>query len=183
QKTFSTDTKYVETVYAQNGIYVNNAGLVLVYPFLSHYFQKTELMDENESFHSSIAQEKAALLLHYLLYREPPKSEHELVLNKLLCGIPLAHAIDLSSRMDELAIKEGKKMLKAVINNWEALGNTDVPSLTEAFLTRKGKLEFRSSHIHLLIQKESMDILLGRIPWTLSFVKLPFMQKLIKIDW
>ncbi|NET31541.1 MAG: hypothetical protein F6K19_06015, partial [Cyanothece sp. SIO1E1] len=66
-----------------NGIYLNNAGLVLLHPFLRIYFEDVGLLAEN-NFRHEYAQQVAIALLHYLATGQTGVPEYALVLPKLL---------------------------------------------------------------------------------------------------
>ncbi|MGB1243487.1 MAG: contractile injection system tape measure protein, partial [Chitinophagales bacterium] len=68
-------------------VYVQNAGLVLIYPFLSRYFNYLGMLKENK-FKDEETAHRGVLLLQFLATGFSESPEHELVLNKLLCGLP-----------------------------------------------------------------------------------------------
>jgi hypothetical protein len=69
------------------------------------------------------------------------------------------------------------------ISQWEIIKNTSADGLREGFLQRKGKLYSKNGHVHILVEKSTIDVLLGHLPWNLSVVKFPWMDKLMYVDW
>ncbi len=162
--------------------FFNNAGVVVLHPFLSSFFEKLGLLEEKD-FIDFNARSKAVMLLHYLATAEEAPKEYEMVLPKFLCempvNIPLDHTIVLTKEEKE----EANTMLQAAINHWGALGGSSPDGLREGFLKRQGKLEQDASGWKLYIEQKTMDILLDRLPWNLSLIKLPWMTDILKVEW
>ena len=166
-----------------SGIYINQAGLVLLHPFLINYFRAVGLVEEN-AFCNDIAQQTAIYLLHYLATGQISAPEYELVLPKLLCGWPLNEAISPEISPPEEAFAEAEELLQTVINYWEALKNTSPDGLREGFLQREGKLaRTGNQQWKLQVEQVAIDVLLGRLPWGVSMVKLPWMDELLTVEW
>ena len=166
-----------------NGIYINQAGLVLLHPFLTNYFRAVGLVEENTFCHD-LAQQTAIYLLHYLATGETSAPEYELVLPKLLCGWPLNEAISPDIYPLEEAFSEAEELLQTVINYWEALKNTSPDGLREGFLQRQGKLtRVGNQQWKLQVEQVAIDVLLSRLPWGVSMVKLPWMDALLTVEW
>ncbi|AFY70358.1 hypothetical protein Pse7367_2090 [Thalassoporum mexicanum PCC 7367] len=166
-----------------NGIYLNNAGLVLLHPFLRIYFEDVGLLIEN-TFRHEYAQQQAIALLHYLATGQTNVPEYELVLPKLVCGWPLNEPTIGSLELPEAALAEAENLLQTVINYWEVLKNTSIEGLREGFLQRRGKLtRTEMGDWKLRVEQQSIDILLSRLPWGLSMVKLPWMVDILVVEW
>jgi Contractile injection system tape measure protein len=173
----SSKENQAETI---EGIYINNAGLVLLAPFLSEYLkaceavQKEELIDKDLAIHA----------IQYLITGKQETPENELVLNKILCGIPIETEIVLAVELSEEIKAEAKKMLEAVIFYWDILQDTSIEGLRNSFLKRKGKISTKSDGDWLLqVEQEGYDMLLGHLPWTYSIIKLPTMNKTLWVEW
>lgn len=166
-----------------NGIYINQAGLVLLHPFLTNYFRAVGLVEENAFCHD-LARQTAMYLLHYLATGQTSAPEYELVLPKLLCGWPLNEAISPDIYLPEEALSEAEDLLQTVINYWEALKNTSPDGLREGFLQREGKLTHTGNQQwKLQVEQVAIDVLLSRLPWGISMVKLPWMDELLTVEW
>jgi len=126
----------------------------------------------------------AIALLHYLATRERTAPESALVLPKLLCGWPLEQPVLGGLELPEAALAEGENLLQTVINYWEVLKNTSPDGLRQGFLQRQGKLtRSDTGNWKLRIEQQSIDILLSRLPWGLSMVKLPWMTEVLVVEW
>ena len=75
-------------------------------------------------------------------------------------------------------------LLEAVVRHWDALGSTSVEGLRASFLARAGKLSERADGDYLLqVEAQSFDILLDRLPWSVSIVELPWMERQLWVEW
>ena len=108
---------------------------------------------------------------------------YQLILPKVLCGLPLNLPLDYSIQISPAEQAEADHLLSAVIEHWGALGSTSPGGLREGFLQREGKLEKRQSGWLLHIESKTLDILLDRLPWNLSLLKLPWMEEVLKVEW
>jgi hypothetical protein len=164
------------------GIYLNQAGLVLLHPFLRPYFEDVGLLREDH-FQDATCQQTAIYLLHYLATRQTDAPEYELVLPKLLCGWPLNEPV-MSPELPPAALQEAEHLLQTVIDYWQALKSTSADGLREGFLQRQGKLARTGDNAwKLQVEQQSIDILLSRLPWGISVVKLPWMETLLMVEW
>ncbi len=165
-------------------VLIRNAGLILLHPFLIPFFKERGLL-EGKSFKSDEAQQRAVFMLHYLATGETECPEDDLVLNKILCGLetdhPLVQGVELSGN-DKSACTD---LLESVISHWKVLKRTSPPALQQNFLQREGSLSWQSSgrSWKLVIERKTPDILLNRLPWGLSIVKLPWCKNLIYVQW
>lgn len=178
-------TVYVSLSPAEraNGIYLNHAGLVLLHPFLTYYFEAIGLVSENAFCHE-YAQQIAIVLLHYLATGETSAPEYDLVLPKLLCGWPLNDPVVVGLELPEAALAEAENLLETVIRYWEVLKNTSPDGLRQGFLQRQGKLtQAEMGGWKLRVEQQSIDILLTRLPWGVSMVKLPWMAEVLVVEW
>ncbi len=171
---------------AQEPFYINNAGMVLLWPFLSRYFQILELVNEKE-FRSPEAQMRAVYLLQYLASASCDTEEPELLLNKILCGATELVAIDSTLADIQLSEKEiaiSEELLYGVTQNWKKLNNTSIHGLQTSFLLRSGKLEKRKDNAWTLsVSLRAYDVLLDTLPWGLSTIRLPWMQDVLYVRW
>ncbi|MFK8005454.1 MAG: contractile injection system tape measure protein [Saprospiraceae bacterium] len=167
----------------KEGIFISNAGLVLLNPYLQMFFNRIELT-EGKVFKNEIGQNQAALVLQYLVTGELSFMEHELVFNKILCNIPLDAPIPTELSLDKNQIKSCDDLLNAVIQNWGKLGDISIQALRETFILRNGKLSKKEDGDWLLqVESKSFDILLDSLPWQISIIKLPWMNEKILVNW
>ncbi len=162
--------------------FFNNAGMVLLHPFLSSFFKKLNLTEEKD-FKDTHSRSKAVMLLHFLATGEEQPKEYEMVLPKFLCEMPVNMPLDHTIELTEEEKEEANNLLQAVIEHWGALGGTSPDGLREGFLIRQGKLEQEQTGWKLLVEQKTLDILLDRLPWNISLIKLPWMKELLKVAW
>ncbi len=166
------------------GIYINNAGLILLHPYLSIYFKTLDLLDSEGSFKNDLSAERAVQLLHFLVFGHTAYQENELVLNKILCGLPLEFPVHPNFELSEFEVKESDILLKTVIKYWEAIKNTSIDGLRTSFLQRDGKINLtRDDFITLKIEQKTIDILLDKLSWNISILKLPWMSRALSTQW
>ncbi|MBI1227586.1 MAG: hypothetical protein GC192_20300 [Bacteroidetes bacterium] len=160
--------------------FLRNAGLVILHPFLPAIFEKLGFVKHGEM----VEAESAICLLQYLATGTLGDMEHELTLNKLLCGVPLDQPLERQMHLTQRAEKEAEALLTAVIGHWSALGNTSPDGLRGTFLCREGKLTRQPSGAWLLrVEQRSFDVLLGQLPWSFSTIKLPWMNEILTVEW
>ncbi|SFM60814.1 hypothetical protein SAMN05428949_0156 [Chitinophaga sp. YR627] len=162
--------------------YINNAGLILLHPYLSYCFDALELR-EGQQFKDEAAKHKAVQLIGYMAYGEEEIPEWDLVLPKILCGISPTEPVRRFVPLSEAEKDEANQLLSAVITHWNALGNTSPDGLRGNFLLREGKLEWKEEEWQLFVTQQAYDMLLNRLPWGFSVVGLSWMPWLIKTVW
>jgi hypothetical protein len=80
--------------------------------------------------------------------------------------------------------EEAIALLEAVIRHWDAVGDTSVGGLRGTFLVRPGKLFQRGNGDDVLqVESRSFDILLDRLPWGIGMIQLPWMEKILWVEW
>ncbi len=170
-------------------LYVDDAGIVLLHPFLQTHFELLGLV-RDKSFVDEQARERAVHQLHFLVTGEEEPQEYLLVVAKLLCGLEPETPIARRVPIDDHARSQAEELLAAVIRHWGALKNTSVEGLREAFLQRKGRVTRKADGWSLKVESKTHDILLYRLPdvqrqlpWSLSVVRLPWMAELLWVDW
>jgi hypothetical protein len=166
-------------------IYVVNAGLVLLANYAPRLFEVLGLLD-GDAFVDEAARYRAVHCLVYLSDGHTENEEHEWVLNKLLCGVPIDEPVPPAKPLD--AIKATlDSLLTAVIAHWNALGSTSPDGLRQTFLRRIGRLveheAYEGAHWRMKVQPGPYDVLLDRLPWSYGTIKLPWMQGAIHVDW
>ena len=163
-------------------IFISNAGLCLLAPWLTNFFKETGLVNENK-FIDHEKQEHAIYLLHYLITKETDPTEEVLLFPKLLCGWPLQMPVFDKTEITGHEINECEDLLNSVIQNWSVLKNTTTEGLRESFLQRSGKMTEQEDQFIIQPEQRSIDLLLEYIPWTFRMIRLPWMKKSVQIDW
>ena len=163
-----------------DGYYLDNAGLVLLHPFLPRFFEGLGLTENNQL----LQPDRALSLLHFLATGQPVAPEHELTLPKLLCAVPLPQPVAADVGLTIAETDEAEALLRAVVQHWTALRSTAPDALRGTFLARPGKLSRRPDGDWLLqVEPLSYDILLDQLPWGIAMIQLPWMPQLLRVEW
>jgi hypothetical protein len=162
-----------------DGSIVANAGLILVAPFLPELFKNLGISENNQL--TDINQ--AIAIMHYIVHGNLEYHEYDVLLCKVLCGLENNEPIEIMNLLPDICTSEVEQMLSTAISYWTALKNTTPDGLREGFLSRKGKLSHRFDEWFLLVENKTLDVLLQQLPWTIGFIKLPWMKKMLKVEW
>jgi hypothetical protein len=163
--------------------YITNAGLVILWPFLVRFFERLGL-SEGRRFKDVAAPHRGVRLLQYLAdpNQEPPP-EYLLLLNKVLCGMAVDEVFDFGAPVTEDENEECSRFLAAVIEQAPILHNMSIPGFRATFLLRKGQLSTRDGAWLLRVARETYDVVLDRFPWSVAWVKLPWMEAPMHVEW
>ncbi|MEL6556576.1 MAG: contractile injection system tape measure protein, partial [Bacteroidota bacterium] len=163
-------------------ISVSNAGLVLLWPFLARFFENLGLV-EDQVFKDIPARQKAACMLQFICGQEETEIfEGQLPLAKVLCGIPMEEAVRITDISDsDKEIVDG--LLKAIIRQVPQWKNMSVKGFVTSYLERPASLRIRDNHWLLQVQRETYDILLQKLPWGYHTVSLPWMDRVLVVEW
>ncbi len=169
-------------IEAIEGIFINNAGLILLAPFLIEFFKRIGCTKENK-FLDSHEQNRAAHLLQFAVTGKTKHPEFLLPLNKILCGLDHHAPVPIEIEIKKEEKIETENLLKSVIKNFSAIKNTSIEGLRLSFLEREGKITENEFDWRLIVERKSHDIILEKLPWSISIVKLPWMKKPINVEW
>lgn len=167
---------------SQAEYWLENCGLTLLWPFMDRYFSMLQLL-ENRTFKSPEAAYRGAHLLQFLVTGQEGFPEYQLILNKILCGIEVAQPISKEVQLTDSEKQLSEDLLKGVIQNWSILGNTSIEGLRTTFLMRAGILRKKEDFDQLHVESEAFDVLIDKIPWSYSTIKLPWMKKTMHVQW
>lgn len=163
-------------------IFLPFTGLVLMAPFLKSMFEALNLLANND-FKTKADQEKAVHLLYYMCTGKTQPDEIATTFFKLVCDMKMHYPIRKNVVLLDKEKVEVNTCLQAAINHWKVLKSTSPEGLRDGFLQRSGKIEQKEDHWKLIVESKTIDILLKDIPWSFSIVKLPWMSKMIFVDW
>ncbi len=161
---------------------VGNAGLVLLSPWLPALFDRLGLLKAGR-FVSDHHAEVGTHLLQALVEGRSDRSEDEMSLNKLLCGIGSEVVLRREVTFDDETLDVLTDLLGAVLGHWDGLGNTSVLGLQEAFLQRSGLLVEKEDSWHLEVDPRAYDMLLDRVSWNYRLIRHPWMDRPLHVDW
>lgn len=167
---------------ATEEIYIHNAGLVILWPYLTSFLETIGLVEHNR-FINEWANERGVLLLQYLACGAETVREYDLPLNKILCGLSPATPVGPCFEITAKGKKEVENLLQAVIRNWPALKNISPSGLRELFLQREGMIFTRDGQRVLRVTEQACDILMDQMPWGIGTVKLPWMEEILLVEW
>jgi hypothetical protein len=173
------------------GLYIANAGLVIVHPFLPRLFERlgvfTPAADDGPPAMAGLeARSRAVHLLQWLVDERLDAPEPDLALNKVLAGLDLTTPIldRHPASAEELAI--AGELLQAVLHHWPPLANTSFAGLRETFLQREGRLELPTladNQWSLFVQRRTVDVLMERMPWPITLLRHPWMPAPLQVTW
>ncbi|MEM8895597.1 MAG: contractile injection system tape measure protein, partial [Bacteroidota bacterium] len=164
------------------GLFVPNAGLVLLNGFFKMLFERLNLLNIDE-FVGDHEQMQAAHYLQYVAMGNSQGQEAEMILNKLLVGIPVGQPIISAPEISPSNIDIVEGMLSAAIGHWPAIGKSSHDGFRGNWFVREGVLYESDEYWNLTVEKRSYDILLNQSPFSFSIVKYPWMPKPLKVDW
>ena len=163
-------------------IYIQNAGMILAHPFISQLLTQTGCADENKNLLPEKKQ-KAVQLLHYLASGEETNMEFNLTFEKYLCGLAIEIPLLRTSEIGETDKMECDEVLRSIVDYWPELKNTSPDGLRQLFFRRNGKLDLNQTPHKLYVERKAQDVLLDKLQWNISIVKLPWMNDLIYVEW
>jgi len=165
-----------------DAIFIRNAGLIILHPFLAPLFEDLGLT-ENNKWVTKQAQHRAVSILAFLVTEKEEAPEFTLALNKILCGLETEDVLIAGEALDDSTMAACEELLVQVIGHWTILKNTGTASLRETFLQRNGKLT-QTDHGRLLqVEQKGVDILLNNLPWGIGVIKLPWMGDILYTEW
>jgi hypothetical protein len=163
-------------------VYVENAGLVILWPFLPRFFAHLGLARERELVDAAAAR-RAAALLEYAATGTTDAREPALVLNKVLCGIDPGDVFELHEPLRPHELDEAEVLLRAVVERAPILRDMSTAGLRGTFLLRAGRLGAGAGRWLLRVERQTHDVVLDRFPWSIAWVKLPWMSAPLQVEW
>lgn len=163
--------------------FIANAGLVILHPFLKPLFMQLGLCrEEDNSWRNKVSPQKAVVLLHYLVTGKTKCTENELLLNKILCGLPAEEVINVKLSITKKEKEKCNSLLSAILEHWTPLNKSSVKTLQQTFLQRDGRLETGENH-ELWVEEKGYDILLDKLPWAIGTIQTPWMENYLTCYW
>jgi hypothetical protein len=163
-------------------LYITNAGLILIAPYIARLFDTLELTSNGE-FNQPEDVDTAIRVLQYLITGNETADEYQLALSKVLCGVKISKSLGLDQPLSEVQKNAVDSLLLAVIEHWKALGQTSIAGLRESFLQRDGVLLLKEKHWELNVQAKAFDMLLDQLPWSYSVTIMPWMALPLHAQW
>lgn len=168
-------------------LYIANAGLALVSPYLPALFERLGLLTRDKEGRPHIAGFEAASravhLLQYLATGRLDTPEPALALNKLLAGLALDTPVAPRIAASPADLETCDGLLAAIIANWPIMRNSSAEALRETFLQREGRLDRAEESWHLTVQRKGLDVLVDQIPWSFVLLFHRWMPRPIHVTW
>lgn len=165
-----------------DSLYIENSGLVILWIFLERFFCCLNLL-KDKNFKDAATRHRAAGLLQYMATEDTSPPEYQMTLNKLICGIDPEEMLEFGSPVTEMEAEECTNVISAVIENAPILRNMSHNGFRGSFLLRKGMLSAGEASWILRVKRETFDIVLDRFPWSFSWIKLPWMEIPLGVEW
>ncbi|GEM_PF-4255737 len=177
----SLNTPYqVELAPFTKSFIAENAGMILLHPFLKALFTKLELLDvETQQIRDP---ELAAHVLHYAATGREQDFEYSMTFEKYLCGIAPDHVMERKITLSQEVKASVDLLLESVLSHWTALKSKSTALLRAEFLQRKAKV-FIDGNPRVVFERKVIDIMLDRLPWNLSIIRLPWRTELLYVEW
>lgn len=163
----------------QEGIFIDNAGIVILAAFIPTLFEKLGMAKDGQIVNSDLA----VLIIQYCVSETMQIEEYELVLPKILCGLDIDFPVNTNIEISEEQKKEVDLMLHSLIEYWPVLKDTSIEGLRESFLRRSGKLSEVNNEWLLIVDQKTYDMLLESLSWSISMIKLPWMETMLRTVW
>ena len=161
---------------------VEDAGLVIVHPFFRMIFSRLNMLDENGEFVSIKAKIRATKVLKLLATGQTTMNDASLVLEKMICGVPLDYHIRKGFVPSDKELEEVGNLLKAVTSYWDPFMGTSIETLRGAYLLRKGTVEHDGQNWIVRVEGKSIDILMDTLPWGFNYIVTKWTEPII-VDW
>jgi len=163
-------------------ITVQNAGLVLLHPFFSTYFSRSELLTKGK-FNDEKARQKAIRLLQLLVDGQTGHAEHTLMLNRVLCDAPWEQPLDPDIEITDADKQMAQGLLGAAMQQWPKMRNSSMEGFQASFLQREGQLWQTDEAWILRVKQRSYDIILQTLPWSYGQMRFSWLAKPLYTEW
>lgn len=179
-------------------LWVRDGGQVLLAVYAERLFGQLGLTQARQ-FIDETARARAVLCLQTLVHGPGQSEEPDWALSKLLCGAAPGRLLPLCEPVDSAQEALLNGLLGSVIEHWRALGKTSIQGLRDSFLLREARLQrlkpadgdeakgnnssTAGQSWRLSVEPRAYDMLLDRLPWSFSLIKLPWMGGALHVDW
>ncbi|WP_018970925.1 contractile injection system tape measure protein [Rubritalea marina] len=162
---------------------IENAGLALFAPYIEMLVDRAGLL-EHRNFPSTEHAIQAVFLLQHVITGEYKAHEPELLLNRIICNLPLEQPLPRSVEPDSSWPELVAGLKSAVIHHWSTIGETTHEGLIQTFVKRSGSLRYHHEDgWSLHVDSGPYDMLLTSLPWAISKIQFPWMHEAIRVEW
>jgi hypothetical protein len=170
------------------------SGLVLFHPYLPVLFDRLGVATETRTrlggrrtrhiVPDHLPRAHAALAaLAVRPTPEGPDPSPACALEKTLLGLDPGAPSPAKAALSGAEIEIIDALLRAVVANWSKLGQTSPDGLRATFVRRDGLLRPSDPGPVLTVASGPFDVLLDGLPWPLSLIRLPWMEKPLTVRW
>lgn len=175
------ETTFDDLGLKEDGHYIQNAGLIILHPFLKTFFEHCDLIHPKTQ--QLTDPELCAHLLHYIATGKTNAPEYDMIFEKFLCNIPMNQSINRHIKLSRKHKKQVKNLIESVQQNWKPMKKSSGALLQNEFFQRSGKLVITDHDYTLTVERKTQDILLDKLAWGISLVKLPWKENFMFINW
>ncbi|MCX7111497.1 MAG: contractile injection system tape measure protein [Proteobacteria bacterium] len=166
----------------EEGIILDNAGLVILWPFMGELFERLGLAKE-KTIVGENARQRGVALLQYLCTGDFSPSEYLLPLNKVLCGMDQMAVFEFDEPLSEPETDACDSLIASVIAQVPIFDGMGIDGFRGNFLIRAGILQLGHYGWLLRVERETYDVVLEHFPWQFDWVKLPWMEDPLQVEW
>jgi len=164
--------------------HIENAGLILLWPYLRSFFKGMKLFGENKTISTEENVDKAIHLLQYLVKKTSAQKPENLALNNLIVGAPVTYRPSYDIELSEEEHGACEYFLSECIKQTKILTKDNPDALRANYLIREGKLYREESKWILEVQPQPYDILLEKkANVSLGTAFFPWSKCVIMINW
>lgn len=158
---------------------IENAGLVLLAPFLPHFFRILGYLN-GMRFTDEATHAKAVCLLRYMADQKYDAVDDP-GLSALLCGWPVDRPLLSVPVLSDGERRQADLVMEAMRSHWTALGDRSSDEMRRLFLKRQGMLEVGMEPV-LTVLAQPQDWLLKELPWVYAVTRTPWCEA-ITVHW
>lgn len=164
---------------------VNNAGLVLLSPWLPRLFAMLGYLNEDRrDLKDDESRIRAIFLLQYLTCSEEKEYEKtDLMFNRVLVSLPIQIPLPKSLALSDEEKRYCESLLNSVKANWSKMNGTSMKGFQQSFIFRTGHLDQQEERWLLTVDNRGYDILLDSVPWSFRQIRFPWLKKYVQVIW
>jgi|GEM_PF-1365308 len=164
--------------------HIENAGLILLWPYLRSFFKGMKLFGENKTISTEENVDKAIHLLQYLVKKTSVQKPDNFALNNLIVGAPVTYRPSYDIELSEEEHGACEYFLSECIKQTKILTKDNPDALRANYLIREGKLYREESKWILEVQPQPYDILLEKkANVSLGTAFFPWSKCVIVVNW
>ena len=129
------------------------------------------------------AQHRAVGLLQHVATSVASPAEYQVPLAKVLCGMDLAEVFSFGDAVCTEERDESLNLLAAVAQHVPALRERSPDELRAEILQRSGVLSRGPGSWLLRVERHAEEDALDAVPWSMAWIKQPWMTTPLAVEW